>query len=79
MTEEKLKKANAIKTSIDGLQERIDRIEEHLKAIQTESCYIIIGGHQFPFPKEDAVLFLTQEQLQLQLNKRELKRKFKNL
>lgn len=79
MTDEKLKKANTIRTSIDVMQERIDRIEEHLKGIQSESCFIVIGGHQFPFPKEDAALFLSQELLQLQLAKRELERKFKDL
>lgn len=79
MTDEKLKKANTIRTSIDVMQERIDRIEEHLKEIESESCFIVIGGHSFPFPKEDAVLFLNQELSQLQLAKRELERKFKNL
>ena len=77
MTEEKFKKA--IKSSIDVMQERIDRIEEHLKARESESCYIVIGGHQFPFLKEDAVIFLIQEELQLRLTKRKLQRKLNNL
>lgn len=78
MTDEKLKKAIAMQSSIDMLQERIERIEAVMYN-KTASAHLVIDACSFQIKHEDAIVFLTQELLNLREAQEKLIKRYKRL
>lgn len=78
MTDEKLRKANCLRSEINDCQERIERIEAAMEN-KTAIARLVIDSYSFLIKSEDAIVLLTQELLNLREAQEKLIKKYKRL
>lgn len=78
MTDEKLKKANTLRSTIDMFQERIEHLES-LMDNKTTIAKLVFGDCSIPIKSEDAIPLLFQELLNLRSAREKLMKQFKRL
>lgn len=78
MTDEKLKKANTLRSTIDMFQERIEHLEAAMEN-KTAIFRLVFDSCSVQIKTEDAIALLTQELLNLRAAQEKLMKQFKRL